>query len=496
MLPPSNQLAYIHGEYIRNVGGDKDHCAYVACLKDLKDGKSYLKIIDNPEQAVYVTKPQYRVNTAKKELEEKSRLDMYRTKCNHIHDTLWNAINNPGRWKTPPGYIHPKKMLSSPYVYGADIDFGVILKIAYKKANGNQMPLSYNVGLLDIETDVNGTNQIILITFMNGDGQTFVAILKEFYLDHTIEEAQKLWMKVEKDLKSKLNKKGLAAYEQSGGININFHICENEVELLKWTFNNIHACKPDFIGIWNMDYDIPYILKRCEFRNIDPKSLFCSSEIPYKYQECRYKPDKGKKGDHIVDRWHWLHCTSYTRWVDMMTLYGRLRKAKPREPSYKLDAIGGKEIGTGKLAFGEGEDHFTMQRFHQVEYTVYNIVDVLIMRIMELKNNDVRNMMMLIGVSTLDCFAHQSVQLKNKFYDYLDGKNCVPAAIGDPIDDKWDYLIKNKGGAVLSPDKAEIAVPTMLEDDSSIRGTRWVCDIDVSLTHRRLLRAIVVEKLP
>ena len=145
--------------------------------------------------------------------------------------------------------------------------------------------------------------------------------------------------------------------------------------------------------------------------------------------------------------------------------------------------------------FGDEGNHDKMQRFHQVEYTVYNIVDVLIMHVMEIKNSDVTNMMQLIGSSTLDCFAHQSIQLKNYFFEYLDERGCIPASIGNRIDDKWDYMIHNKGGAVLSPDKAlMVAVPALTEDDVVLRACRNVCDIDVTSMYPSLLKMLNCSK--
>ena len=221
-MPPNNKLAYIHGEMVRSQQGD-DGLSYVAVLKDISpegNGQTYLKIIDNPEQAVYVTKPGYRINTCKKELEDKSHLDMYRTKVSQVSQTLWNAINNPGRWRSTP-FLQPKKLLSNPYVYGAYIDYGVILKEAYNRANGGTMPMQYNVGFLDIETDVNGTEQIILITFMNADGRTFVGVLKEFFLDHTEQEVYDMWnKKVEPSFRQKLSKKGSEAYTSAPPIKL------------------------------------------------------------------------------------------------------------------------------------------------------------------------------------------------------------------------------------------------------------------------------------
>ena len=498
-----SEAAMIHGEYISPRNLDGTHDAYVAIVKPL-DGKrpSEIRIISDPEVSIYITKPQFRTNTVKKEFEPKSRLDMIRTPYKDIPKAIWTVLfgqttEGYGKhvWRTPPRFIPPRKMLSSPYVYGADIDIGVQVKLAYKHANGGKVPLDYNVGFFDIETDVNGTNQVILITFMNGDGETYVGILKEFFLNHTEQEVYDMWNKeVEPSLRSKLNKKGLDAYTKNGPIKLHVKILDNEVSLIRWIFDKVHYHRPDFIGIWNMAYDIPYILKRLEFRGIDPKQIFCDEDIPFKYRLVKFKDDPGKPGQHMVDKWPWFHCTSYTRWIDSLMLYGRLRKAKPREPSYKLDAIGGKEIGSGKLEFGTGETHSTMQRFHQVKYAVYNIVDVLIMWIMEKKNNDVRSMMQLIGDSTLDAYAHQSILLKNYFFDYLSKSGCVPASVGERLDDPWDYLIFNKGGAVLDPSRANTAVLVLAEDDIVVRASRDVCDIDVSSMYPSLLQMLNCSK--
>ena len=495
-MPSNKDLVYIHGEYLPQVGGSKNDDAYVAILKSLDpndNGRSYIKIIDKPETVVYVAKPNRRINTSKREFAYKDELDMYRTRVNNIANTLWNAINNPGKWRTPYGFIRLKDMLSNPYVYGADIDYGVHLKLGYRKANGGRVPLSYNVGALDIETDVHGSDQVILCTYINGDGNAYTGILRSFFLNHTVDEVYNMWTnKVEPEFKKKLNKKGLAAYH---GLKLHCQIFDKELDLLKWVFDKIHECKPDFCGIWNMDYDIPWIIKRLQFRQVDPAQVICHPDVPYKYRYAEYKADPGKKDGHMTDKWSWFHLTDYTRYYDAMCLYGRLRKAKAKEPSYKLDAIGGKEIGSGKLEFGDGEGHSTMQRFHQVEYTVYNIVDVLIMHVMENKNSDVVNMMMLIGVSTLDCFAHQSIQLKNYFFDYLDQYNCVPASIGKRIDDPWDKYITNTGGAVLSPDRAPfIAVPAMKEDDLTVRCSRNVCDMDVTSEYPSALKMLNCSK--
>ena len=504
-------LFLLNGNYVKVGGRSKDggpstpeQDAYIGVVKNIETNESKIVTIENPECSVYITKPQFRSNTIKRECELKSHCDCYRTLYRNIPLTIFNALNNRNINRPAYGYIRPKDQLSSPYVYGADIDYGTQLKFAYNKRNGGNSPRSYNVGHLDIETDVNGTEQIILITFMNGDGNTYVAILREFYtndvpvrpgetkeeiranqdkvINQRLKEVDDLWAKTERDFRSRLTEKVQEKYDKSDPIKLHIKVCDTEEEVIRWTFQQIHNCKPDFITIWNIAFDIPYILDRCKFRGIEPTDIFCHPDVPKKWRMCRFKLDKGKKDSHITDLWHWLYCTDYTTWIDGMCLYGRLRKAKGRDASYKLNDIGEKEIGAGKLEFGEGLGHHEMQQYHQVEYTVYNVVDVLILRVMELINSDIFNMVMLSGDSLMDEFHHQSIQLKNSFYVYLVGIGMIPGSMGNTLDQEWDFILHNKGGAVLNPDRSNVSVPCLLECDDIGRACRFVCDLDVRLT--------------
>lgn len=475
-------LSFIHGEYVKI---DDQSDAYVGFLKSVETGELTMRIVDNPVVNIWITSPQYRTYTHKREWSSKTELDEYTTRYLFRGETIWNALHaeeTNGRWRHMR-YVNLRKEMSSPFVFGADIDFGVRMKYRYQKLNGDRKPLAYNVGHLDIENDVNGTNDVILITFINGDGNTYTGILKQFFQNHTTEELEKLWKnKVEPGFEASLNKKARKFYDKAEKLKLHCKIFDNEVELIKWVFDNIHNCRPDFVTIWNMNHDIPYIMDRLKFRGVDPTDIFCSPDIPKKYRRCWYKKDES--ADHIVDNWSWFHCTDYTRYIDAMCCYGRIRKAKPREPSYRLDLIGGKEVGTGKLQIYDEQtvlDHHVAQLECPLEYSVYNIVDVLLLRAMELKNNDCRTMMMLIGDSMLEDFAKQSAQLKNMFFVYLDSLNGVVSSVGEPLDVPWDKYQTNKGGQVLSPDRTRGTGVSILVDTDLISFVhKLVCDIDVS----------------
>lgn len=487
--------SFLHGEYKIL---DEDSDAYVGFLKDVDTGELKMQVVDNPVVNIWVTSVHNRNHSQKKEWAPKTELDEYTTRYLKRGETIWNALNNygPGSRYRHMQYVNLRKEMTSPYVYGADIDFGVRMKHRIQLQNGDRKPLDYKVGHLDIETDVNGTYQIILITFMNWDGNTYTGILREFLKGHSEQEVSDLWYKdVEQKFRSQLNKKGIEAYDGNAPIQLHVKAFDGEVELIKWIFDNIHNCRPDFVTIWNMGFDIPYILDRLKFRKVDPTDIFCSEDIPRKYRTCKFKLDTS--GEHITDNWSWLHCTDYTRFIDAMCCYGRLRKAKGRDPSYTLNAICEKEIGAGKLHIDDRQtmDHHIAQKEFPVEYSVYNIVDVALMRVLENKNHDIRTMNLLIGDSMLEEFSKQSAQLKNMFFVHLESKGGVPASVGGSLEVPWDKYQTNKGGQVLSPDLTNGTGVSILIDSMVVAYVhKLVCDIDVSSIKFSRLAARVANK--
>lgn len=499
-------LSFMFGEYIRPNESGQD--AYVGFFKDVVTGENVMRVVDNPMVNIYITKERFRMHGFKKEWAPKTELDEYTTRYCDRAETIENILSGNGRpWYGKKFFKPLRKLMSSQYVYGADIDFGVRWKYRTECQNGGRKPDGYNVGHLDIETGVNGIDpslvgQILLMTFISHDGKTFTGVLRDFLIGtntgKTFEDPEKnkqareqlsqakvqdihnLWnSKVEKEVYNSLNKKTKSLYDKSPKLDITVKVFDEEIELIRWVFDNIHACRPDFITIWNMDYDLPFILDRIQFRGVNPTDILCSPDIPEKYRFLNYRKDPGKKGDHITDRWSVLHLTDHTHYLDSMNLYARLRKASTKEPSYKLDAIASKELGAGKLEFGSN-DHRTMQLNHQVEYTVYNIVDVLLLRLLDLKNHDTNSMMILLSDSLIEDYSKQSVQLKNTFFCYLDELKGVPCSVGEPLGLPWDKYMTNKGGQVLDPANTRgTGVSILVDTDIITYVHKLVCDIDV-----------------
>lgn len=431
---------------------------------DIVDVKNNLRLIKDPKRRVYVTKPQFRNHKYKKETEFLDRTDCYTIEDRYAVDHLKKILD-----------INPYKRMSlmeicdSPYIYGADVSMESLVRQRYIH-NAQHQIVPITTGAFDIEKSVLGDDQINCITFI-AEENIYTAVHNSFMWKYDankkkhkatkndiIELAHNLLGRyLNQPFKWPLSKKS-NTYKT---FKLHVEVFDTEEEVLRWTFSKIHEEKMDFIGIWNIGYDIPTIIDRLKKLDIDPKDIFCDPSIPKEYRKAYFKEDK-KKVQHIADKWHWFDCTSYSQFVDSMLLYNRVRKVNSKEPSYSLDAISNKEVGEGKLKFDNIGGHYEMQTTRFVEYVVYNIMDAILIQLMEWKNTDMTTMYHQTGNSPLSELSKQSVMLKNKYAEFClhelpkhpeyIGKPKVYATVGKNMKGPFDDIIGKVGGAVLKAD--------------------------------------------
>lgn len=497
----SSRWQYVHSCYgtKRNKANDVIGDYIVVNEKNVDTNKSRLRVIKNPTRQMWVTKPPFRNHSDKKEFSPLRELQPVFCKNTDSAPALANAL---GQYHSK--WMNVRNISDSPYVYGSDIDIEVITKLDYRKKCPD-LPTEYNVGSLDIETSVVGNDRSInLITYIDGSRKVYTAILRSFLKNgetiDTIKERSRTHINgvVDQFKERVLNKKTgetLADYIAERPFNVHYKICETELELIEWTFKQIHINKPDFIGIWNMQFDVGYMIDRLKFLGVNPADVMCHPEVPKEHRVCELRLDKTKV-DHFTDRWDWLHISGYTQFVDNLALYSRLRKVKGRDIFYTLDYIANKELGAGKLKIGSGKSHFVMQTRYFLDYIGYNVIDTILLHLMEELNTDLMSLLGLIDVSLLRDFAKQTVQLKNAFFDYCLSKNCVPGSVGRTTMAKpHDEMIHNIGGTVLSPDNAfGTGVSILEEHDGKTMHHRAVCDIDVSSEYPNLQRAFNIAR--
>ena len=255
----------------------------------------------------------------------------------------------------------------------------------------------FSRGFLDIEADIkkgridfkNGTGtapiNMISLTYDNPANDkpiVFTAILR----DPNNELVGKLEDDIDNAIKrcSELNKK-----EGYGDYQYDVFFCDNEVDLIKSIFNLINGLKIDIVEIWNMGFDIRYMMHRLTVYNVDPAKIMCHEDFNDKV--CYYYVDK--KNYEIKKKTDYFKCSSYTLYVDQMINYAAIRKGRAQLDSYKLDYIGELEVGMKKLDYS---DTASLRELPYIDFEMffrYNQIDTINQYLIDNKTNDTNTFM-------------------------------------------------------------------------------------------------------
>lgn len=421
-----------------------------------------IQIYDDPVRPFFVTRPEYRNHEYKKEFEQTDRCEEYLCRSSMLVDTLAKAL---GRYNNPFRPLTLRRLCSSPFVYVADIPAETFIKQDYLRKTPVGKMARLTRGGLDIETEVRGDERIIAITFIH-EHTIYTAVLKEYCRIHdpsSGEGENARWRDANLGDCRLVVDRLLGNFLTEHGFTLNLSIQDSELELIKWIFARIHECKTHYVGVWNLSFDMTRILKRLTALGVDPASVMCHPDVDPLYRVANWCEDTSDV-DHYTDRWHWMTLAGYTQFVDSMCLYARLRKVSGKDTSYSLDYISTKELGTGKLHFGDIMNHWYQQNFNFLEYIAYNINDVVIMQLMEYKNNDIIALAGQCGKSLASQFARQTVMLRDDSYDYGRTKGRVPASVGNSMITDVDKIQGVAGGTVLPPNKAlGVSAPVVRE---------------------------------
>ncbi len=454
--------------YMKSVAfSNQDASAQVISEKDVTTGENRLRIIRNPVRKFWITKKHLRNHKDRKEFEDIQNLDMYRCPEHLVARQCMQVVNG----YPPRGMVNLRFVKENQYLYGVDVSLNAIEKMRYR--NNCKSLKNINIGALDIETCVLGSNQVIALTYIDtATKNVHTHVLKHFLKGGTVDDIKNVYFKEYENFKQALLdkvksdnlKKPESArkipdyykYIDEGDFKYHIKVHETEKSLLLDAFKDLHFYKPDYCGGWNFSYDMGKLEERMLFNQLNPVDLFCHPDVPEDLRVYEYKPSRRDGGKHISEIWDVFKCPGYTEYIDFMSLYARLRIVKGKEISYKLDFITGKELGVGKMELSVGKTHAIQQMKDPVGYSAYNIFDVLLLIIQEIKNGDILNMLGVLGDSTVDEFASQTVQGKNNMYRYtLENNSVIASAIGNQTTAIDKFLVK-KGGAVLDPKRCGV----------------------------------------
>lgn len=343
-------------------------------------------LVKDYERPIWCTHIRHRNHKDKKEFEEREKL--VERKCtqsdlNKVVAGMLDLTHMANR---------PDALKASPYLYGYDQTSTSIIKLKSLMSN-NFIQAPYTVAGFDIETDVDTMDIVIATVVFNGKAHM---ALTEKYAGNI------------QNLKPRFDaamKKYLPDYE--GKVQVNITVHKTEVEMLKTVFKTANDWAPDFLAIWNINFDIKRILERLKLFDVNPIDVLCDTKVPRQYRICRYKEGVSKRemASGVIKpispslQWHTLTSTSTFYVIDAMCVYRQIRVAKQEEPSYGLDAILTKVLGRGKIKFEEADAykkekwHRFMQSTYPIEYMVYNLFDCLGMLELDVKTKDLSGSM-------------------------------------------------------------------------------------------------------
>lgn len=438
-----------------------------------------LRLVKDYKRPYWITNRNKRNHEQKKEWEDVENLTKGMCTQSDLRDQI--AIGLDKRWSNED----LRSLCASPYVYGTDVSSTSLIKLDYKEKYPDLLS-PYTFSTLDVETDVVfGTGKVIMttVTFKTKDALYVHTSVVESFVSgiNNVEE------RVERKTKEYLGE-----HEARLNVKFSFSIAETALGSIKDCMNLVHQWKPDFLAIWNVDFDIPKIEECIIAEGEDPAEIFSDPSIPKELRFFKYKQGKKKKITasgkvtpiNPADQWHYAECPSSFFIIDAMCVYRIIRLAKQAEPSYSLDAILTKEqIGIRKLKFEEADDyigirwHQFMQTKFKIEYIVYNRFDCISMVELEMKIKDLQyTLPSFAGISDFYRFNSQPKKIADAMHSFLLKEGKVAAVVGKarekkiiPEDAEEDIVAEEAEAEVLSLKDWIVTLPAHLMTEGGLK---------------------------
>lgn len=455
-------------QYVRaNKRAGTPDCLYTI-YKDLETGKKHVMTMENPSMPIYFEKEEFIDHKYPQDYKEKDKCKMEVVKYKDIPFVIAEHMGDSGKaflqniFETR-NYAELSMINTYPYVFGHDYDIRTYYRHAWKKRASENIIPQISKSFLDIECDSFDSagfpnpqnNPIDLVTVIDGEKKksyTFALINRQYkpatmygntspiksdkmndFFDKKEEYRKKMYDSRHEQEKALMNdldglKKELHEMfdETYGSFDYNFYFYEDEREMLIHLFQCIHMISPDFLMIWNISFDIPYILERMRTLGINPEDIICEEE--FKAKECYFKKDM--HNFEIKNKCDWFHVTSKTVYIDQMELYAAVRKGREELRSTKLNFIGEKEVNDSKLDYSEDGNIKTVGYVNYRRYFIYNIKDVLLQYGIERSTEDCETLYTSTysNITAYEDNFKQTVTLRNVQYRIYDDFGLIPGA--------------------------------------------------------------------
>lgn len=433
---------YIFGTYTRSSNGGSDLLTVKEHIHN-PDGTttSNLRLIKDYQRDFYITRTEFRDYEQKKEYAPIDRLEHFRS----------SQIDMPGKIARALKIFGANSMYQlseSPHIYGTDISTTSLVANDYQ-TKWPELNSDATLAIMDFETDVlNGTKDIVMgaVTFQD---KGILSVTRDFMREPN-EKAlsdKEIEARIQAGIDQYLPDQGKARIKD-----IEIVVAEECWDVVVGLMTRVHEWAPDFLGFWNMSFDIGKIndaLKKGQshygrildglkeglaikpadevllaqirdvkrrYYELEPKNVFSDPSIPDEYRHYNFYEDLKIKRiaggktmvKHHADLWHTVTAPASFYCICLMATFKRLRAHEALRNSYSLDAILGEILELSKLKFSGADGltrlqwHRKMQTEYKVEYCVYNIWDCISVELLDEATLDVRTSTRLsVGISDL-----------------------------------------------------------------------------------------------
>ena len=456
-MKPNKNCMLLDVQYVRENRKQQTPDALYLIYKDLDTGEKYMTTTEQPSIDIYIKKPEcrdyiYHRNYARMETLDKKRVRYASIPfeiAKEAGDEGARFINNikaTGNWRDL------KKIHSWPYVFGSDFDIRAWYRLEWLTRLNNDRPKPLKKGQLDIEVDGLGKRgmptadscPINLITYIDDDTNTSFTFVNTGHIDYQEINADlpdreklkrrrinKMIDKHEARIKEMMDDPDMVQEylhnlfdESYPGMTYKIFYFNNELKMIKYVFALINQTKPDFVQIWNIAFDIPYIIDRIKVLGGDPAEIICHPD--FKYKQCWFKEDKRNFSPKTNSSFFFV--TGYTVYTCQMRNYAAIRKGGKELRSFSLNYVGRKEVKDTKLDYTEAGNVSEAAYNDFLLFMAYNIKDVLLQKAIEYKTEDLDTIYIraYANATPIDMIFKQTIMLRNVQYYYFLQQNIVP----------------------------------------------------------------------
>ena len=449
---PKVTFEYIHSCYTEdNREGSMNDRVWVKAneLTTHPDGtvtvKPVFRFHQNPQRDFWITKKVFQKHEFKLETEYLDRLNHYTTTQRDMVRQIQYKLGKP--------YKHGMRAVEAfrrTYVYKTDIDINSVVKIKEYKDKYKYETLSgITYAVQDIEFDMNGKLGMIIFS-MSFKDKAYQVVLRDWVGEgDTPEEYVKFISEELPEIKER-------------NIKLEIDFVTNMVDGIQRMYKKANEWMPDFIGFWNINYDMTIIENILKDAGVNPADVFSHPSVPPEYRFFHYrrgplvkrKDDGSSRPLATSEQWHTVFTPAPYYFIDPASLYRSLRKMKA-EPSYSLDNLTTKLLGKGKyhvdhpllkgMLTGSARWHMTMQKHFKKEYCAYGLIDCIRVEQFDEETGDVQTKLpLLLGNSQIKDFNSNPRKLCDAFHTFCLDEGQVISTTSDQMKTKLDSLVVGK----------------------------------------------------